>query len=479
MLLLFPLLGGITPIRDDWNFCLDLVGGASLPVVLVRQLKGDFFRPIDIVAGALVDPRTLDGRVSFLVLALGFLLFLFVVRAAIGRLVRRAPLPVNATALFWLVVLWIVIQSAAAVSLWQLDTGSQVWSAAVGVAFGLALWSWVERAGRGEPVTARAAGLLALQVLGLLTKEFFLGWSASFALALLVLAFRARRKGNRRSARSFTLLAAAIGIVAIGYVLLRKELGGLTFGYGKYSGNVIVNSAKNVLLTLIGGLTVGPVHALRDPRALPIVRPLVLAGLAAAAVLAAAGVTALYRIERVRPGSGWLAGFVALVAIGSISAVLPTEHISEVNLLGPNAAIGLVVALGAVELLRARRALASIVITAVLAVGAFGTFGRLQHFAATWHDARAIEDEARGAIGSLPATDRTVFVVPSGVLVEPGFVHSTYVMPPGETLPPAALETWLARVFPGRKIRVGSPPPGESGTIVHLTGRGIAARPRD
>lgn len=478
VLLLFPLLGGILPIRDDWSYCLAFVRGTSVAAEITGRLKGDFFRPLDVVATSLLDPRTLDGRGTALLGAIAFVLFLAVLRVGIGRLDRRVPLPANGATLFWMVTLWLVMQSGSAVSLWQLDTGSQVWSAAAGVAFGLALWSWVERSGRGEPAGPALAGVLGLEVAGLLTKEVFLGWCASAVVVLGLLAVLAAREGTSRRARALAGAAAAITIVAIGYVAVRRALGGLEMGYGKYSGNVLVNSAKNTVLALVGGLTVGPLHALRDPRALPIVRPLVLAGLAGAMLFAVAGVVVLARMERERRGAGGLTALVVFVAAGSIAAVMPTEHISEVYLLGPNVGFGLLVALGALEVLRRRRALGILAIAAVLVAGAFGTFARLRQFAATWQEARAIQAEARDAIASLPAAAHDVVLVPGPVLTATGYVHSTYVMPPGETMPPAGLAAWLERVFPGRRVRIGEPLPGENAPVVHLTGRGIGERPR-
>lgn len=478
MLLLFPLLGHIVPIQDDWAYCLPYVRGASVAGEFVRRLHGDFYRPLDILGTSLVDPITLDGRRTAVLHGIAFLLLLALLRVAIGRLGRRVPLLAGAETVFWMVTIWLVIQSAAAVCLWQLDTGSQVWSAAAGVAFGLAVWSWIDGIDEGRSGLTGVAGILALEVLGLLTKEVFLGWCASVVLVLGLLAGDAVRRGAARRAGSLAGLAAAVSGVAIGYVVLRRVLGGLVVGYGKYSGNALVNSAKNVVVALAGGLTVGPIHALRDPQAFPFVRPLVFAGIAAAVVLLVAGLAALVRIERERRGAGWLVALVAFVAAGSIVAVMSTDHLSEVYLLGPNIGFGLLVALGTLELLRRQHALATLVLVVVLATGAFGTWGRLRQFATSWHDARALQGEARALVAALPATDLRVFVVPGEVLTAPGYVHSTYEIPPGLLMPPVALRGWLERSFPGRLVEIGEPPAAADRRVVQLTGRGTGTRPR-
>jgi hypothetical protein len=481
-LLLFPIVAGMTAVCDDWKYVVDVLRGMTLPQLLVSRLRGDFFRPVDILAATWIDPRTIDGRRVVVLQAVGLLILLFGIRSGLSKLEKHVPLPANGGVLFWLTALWLLFQSGTSVSLWQVDTASQVWAAAIAVWFGVALWGWVERVQRDESRTRAVAAVLSLLIAGLLAKEVFLGWCASGVLLLLGLALRAQILRRPDAVRAFLSLALSIVAITLAYLVARKLLGGLELGYGKYSGSVVVNSLKNLVLALVGGMAVGPIHAVRDPRAYPWIPGLVGASLAAAILLAAAGARLLRRIESAQRGAGWTAACVIFFPLVAISAAFPTSHLSEVYMLGPGVGIGLLLALGLIGLLQVRgieRAVGVLAAVVIVSAGGFGTFARTQQFSITWDNARAVEREAARAVLALPDAGQAVIVTPAARLLDPGYVHSTYVVPAGQLVSPEALQAWLALQFPRRNIRVGTPTDADSAAaVVRLTGTGLRDRPR-
>jgi len=483
LLIVFPLVGGMTPIQDDWNYYTPVIGGASLAQAAAEKWHGDFFRPIDILGAALIDRDTLSGRNYVPFLAAGFLLLVLVLRAGVGRLARSVRLPSDAATFYWLTLAALMLHPSTAVSLWQMDTASQVWSAAAGVAFGLAIWKWHDALLAGRASAGWIVAIVLLELGGMLTKETFLGWCASLALVLLVLAVRAWRGARPRDARACIALAATILVVCVAWVEARARLGGLALGYGKYSGNLVVNAARNTVLTLVGGLAFGPIHVMRDPAALPVAKAAVVVGLVAAIVLAVFGVRALWRMETTRRGDGATLALVILACMASISAGMPTMHISEVYLLGPNVGFALLLALGVSAIGRAGgRGLRSIAVVAVAllaVVGVLGLASRMQQFAITWQDARTLHRESVNSVRVVP-DGPPVVVALTGAFAAGGYVHSTYVVPPSWTMPPLCLELWLRHRFPSRRLRVGTADGAQPGeTVVRVSGASLPARPHD
>lgn len=336
----------------------------------------------------------------------------------------------------------------------------------------------------------RCYGLLilifVLQVLGFFTKETFLGWCASYTLVLLGLATHSWRRGKPRNAGSFAALGLTLVLVSLIYLACRAEVGGLSLGHGKYSGNVAVNTIGNIVLTFVGGLATGPIHVMLNPAALLAARALVVAGLGISAALAGLGLHSLRRLESLRDGAGVTLAVAAFACIGSIAAGLPTTHISEVYLLGPNVGFGLLVVLGVVELvrrgwLRGRQKVAGFLVALLCLVSVFGLFSRMQHFIVTWDYATAMRREAVEKIQALPETANNVVVMVSGMFVREGYVHSTYIVPSLRTITTANLEAWLDHVeFPSRQVRVVSSPvePDSTSSVVLVSGDGLATRPR-
>jgi hypothetical protein len=486
VVVLFPLLAGMTPIADDWDYLTGYLEGASFSEVWSTKWNDVFFRPIDILGGAVVDTETLSGGNYVPLLATGFVVLVLGIWTGLSRAQKRAQLPVDREPVFWLVILWLVLHPSTTVCLWQMDTASQVWSAAAGVWLGLAVWKWVECVRQGE----RSYGLLVLiavlQLFGLLTKETFLGWCASYTLVLLGLATRSWRRGRSRNAGSFAALGLTLVLVSLIYLACRAEFGGLSLGHGKYSGNVAVNTIANTVLTFVGGLATGPIHVMRNPAALLAAKALVVVGLGISAVLAGLGLYSLRRLESLRSGAGGTLAVAAFACIGSISACLPTTHISEVYLLGPNVGFGLLVVLGVLELARrgwrhGRQKLAGLLLALFCLVSVFGLFSRMQHFIVTWDHATAMRREAVERIQALPEAANKAVVMVSGAFIMEGYVHSTYVVPPLRTIASPDLEAWLDHVmFPSRRIRVvGSPGDRDStSSVVLVSGDGRARRPR-
>lgn len=124
VVVLFPLQAGMTPVADDWNYLTDYVKGASFSEVWSIKWGGDFFRPIDVLGGALVDTETLSGANCVPLLVTGFLVLVLGIWTGLSRAQKRAQLPVGREIVFWLVILWLVLHPSTTVCLWQMDTAS-------------------------------------------------------------------------------------------------------------------------------------------------------------------------------------------------------------------------------------------------------------------------------------------------------------------------------------------------------------------
>jgi hypothetical protein len=131
----WPALHGLTATNDDIKFLRTTDRGLSAWGAIANAWKtSPAFRPMEILVAAGGDDVTLECPWVIPVHAAG----LAVLAVAVVGLVRRA-IPGSAAAAP-LALLWILLSPATTVSAWQMDCGSQTWSAALGAWAMLLAW---------------------------------------------------------------------------------------------------------------------------------------------------------------------------------------------------------------------------------------------------------------------------------------------------------------------------------------------------
>lgn len=415
-LTLCPFFAGMVVADDDVGLLLVHYRASGLWPALVAAWHERLFRPLAVFSGFASDPitrTTWPVVVAQLVLAATAATVIWRVAARVADRYALAPSSFAMSA----VALWLLHPSTA-VSLWQMDTLSQTASASLGLAL-IALHSRT-LLGEGSSIEWASLGLI---VLGVLSKETFLGW-----LPLAILAEFYGRDKNAAFSRALLLG----GVLALAFAALRLHtIGASALGSGQetYSLHLGFNTLRNVGYVGVGLLSFGPLHALR------------LYGLgdfawwfAATATLTHATTLVLtllrYPSLRAPVASLWLG---AILATGP---VLLMGHVSELYLMGPNALTSLALAIS-LAALRAHMPVGAIV-RFVLVAGAYAGLGsRAYHFGLTWSYARELTAQAVALESS------TRDVAPDDC-AEVSAHHSVYVISPLMALQPLSTEQ-LAR----------------------------------
>jgi len=185
----WPALGGILAANDDIKFVRTPAHGMPfLEAVRDAWRHSASFRPLEIGVGALCDPWSLSCGWVVAVHALG-LAALAVATVAVAR--RAVP---GSRAVPPLALAWVLLSPPTTTAVWQMDCGSQTWSAAVGMWALLLAWRAFDAAIAGKVAWGSLAALGAVFLGGSLVKETVYGWSASIGVAsILGIAWLARR----------------------------------------------------------------------------------------------------------------------------------------------------------------------------------------------------------------------------------------------------------------------------------------------
>ncbi len=392
-LLAWPFFAEMSLAADDAGHMLNIVAQGSLSEALRAAWQGRLFRPLMTLSAFLVD---IHGRTAPCVVMLQFAALLLAL-CALWRLSRgglqHATRP-------WLVLSLWLLHPSVSVSLWQMDTLSQSASCAAGLGLvALACGAWTP--------SLRGFSWVLLVSLGVLTKETFFGW----LLVALILEFESRR---RLHAYVWLALGIAGAFLAIRLLVVGPSLTGAG---DRYTLGFDLTVLKNLALLIMGGLSYGPVHALRllGPSS-PSWWAAVLGFVAHIGLLAAA----IWRSPTLRSEVLRLWGLALL----SLIPVLFVRQISELYLMGPNALIALALA-RSIQSLAPVRGVATRALTALLMLCAVeGLASRSYHFGLTWLYSRELSVQVRRDDAASPSG-------PGQASCREGFQgHSVYIVSP-------------------------------------------------
>jgi len=464
---LFPYLAGVVAMNDEVALVYHLNGATSLSGEDIGRWVWTykFFRPLDqLLAPYLVDALSRDARIAMLLHLPGLLGLIVVASYWTLRLIPGEPLVVPA------MLIALAMSTGTSLSLWQLDTSTQTWSAAVGIwQLGL-VWLVAQERMSGAPGPSLWL-LAAVGLLGVLTKETFIGWAAVSVLLLLLCWLRSRKLPLQASVLRWSQALLAAGLIPGLFLmsrLLSTKLGEVAVhGEGHYGVHIGANLFKNAALSVLGFFPNGPTHTIFGLQSAPswvrVMSPITLA-----CCLSLILMPWLYSrlLKQEYPLSKRAAVYVAALLCFLASAVVwPTRQISEVNLFGPNLGGALLVALGVVDARRVLSAAGSSgaavrvargilwgTVAAALVLLSLGLVSRGRHMAVSWHWVVELKQSIRTHQLSLPEGkfDGGVFIPVS--CQGDGSGYSQIILSPERALRPARTLWWLNYENPGRRI---------------------------
>jgi hypothetical protein len=493
---IWPLIAGMVAANDDLKF----IRGEQYSGTFVEDLRDGWvqatnFRPLENIAALLCDAWTLESRRVMLIQIPGLLVLV----AGAMRLLRRL-LP-ESSAAPPLLIIWLMLSPATTVSMWQMDTCSQTWSAALGVWMGLLAWMTMDAARTGRPIWWRILALSVFTLIAINVKEMMYGWSfgVSVAIALTITAslVRAVRRAAaaldarvsapavRAAARSLWLLLPVVILPAL-HLLYRLKFAGLgrtaetatAQEDARYQATLGMNVLKNAWMSLLGIFGNGPLHLLRDDHAPIVLQLLPLASMVCVFIaLAAAGAIALVHHGNAADRPSHCGAIVLCVIAGvlSVSVTLPMGSVSELYGMGANLVSGLLLIVALARLWNPPRfdertmcrSIAIFCAAVIFIVGVYGVASRAYHFRLTWLYARefnhALIEHQRAVEPSpqpfLVLMDRSCNIPP---------VHNQYVIPPLLAVGVDETRDWMKRIDPQRapEFRMALSRPGPRDLIV-------------
>ncbi len=466
-LVVWPWAGGLAVSSDDaCSGVRRLLGPTTIGPLLAESWRSMFFRPLDTAARQLIDPATRDARWTAV-------LHLPALALCIGGLAALA----RRTAARWRLVLpialaWWFLHPGTSVSLWQPDTVSQSWSAALGVWLVIAVFRAVDRVTTGAHRFPDVLAPAVLCAVGLLAKETFLGWCAGAAAFVVVVFLRGWHAGrSRRLGPWWCLLAPLVTLPAL-YLVFRVVSGGLSQSFDPSMGRYTVGLGRGTLTyvatAFAGSICLGPVHAVFSPEMHGWARVMPLLG--GMLTITAAALPLLLVRRGAAPATmlaPWRsAAMVAAIALSGLLAPLPTAHLSELYLMGPNLGLALLVGVGAVSTIQVsesastawagRRWVVAVGIVGMVSLyllGALGLASRARHFQLTWRWSRELQRSL------VEFQDRRPPGAPPGHVLfaarcSHGWVHSVYVVPPVHALNLPCTERYLNARDPSRALEL-------------------------
>lgn len=458
-------LGGICMANDDLKF----VRTPSRELRLWDAIADAWstqpsFRPMELLAAHLSDPVTLSCPWVTVIQGTG-LVALAIATVALAR--QAFP----GVPLLWPIALLLVLLSpATTASVWQMDSCSQTWSAALGAWSAWLAWRWIDASAQSLRPWWVLGTLGVTVMLGLSIKENFYGWALGLVVAVAGAAalFRTRHRAAGNGALWALVPVTLLPAVHVACRWTWSALPGLLAGAAedtRYKAEFGMNLLVNAAVSMAGAVGIGPFHLVLDAEAPVVLRlmPVLATAMVVIVMLCAFGAAAL-DAKSVR-GVRWPAlAFIASASILSLSATIPMPSVSELYGLGANVGCALVAVAGIAAVWRAgdpsrhpvARAGVALSLAVVCTIGAYGLASRAMHFGAVWTAARTMNDAIVAFQPTLaarsPGDERPAGMVhvPTACLV--GNTHSQYVMPPLQVLDLNLTEAWLARRDPSRRI---------------------------
>lgn len=424
ILAVLPTVGGATVCADDFVWIQIAHQSRSLWQSLAEAWpKHLFFRPVDVLANWLVDPRTLSLSPLIIFQMLG----LAVLSAGVIRLLAQCGGRSSGAAIVALAWLW--MHPSTHLAVWSAGCSSQTWCAAAGI------WG-MDMLLQSPAQNKNSVWKLAmLSAFGVIAKELFVGWATALAVLAFLLVFgESPASSVRAAARRALPPALAVLLPPALWVVIRWATSTLhdvtsSDASGLYAIHGPVTILRNAAIAALGMFVQGPVQWARF---LPIpwsVVPFVGAGISFS--LACLGAQGMRERAAMPLAKHALAGCIGLGLL-AIWPALTIEHVSELYLLGPNAAVAVLVGLGVEQVYRMNRCWRKgclqigVVLLFVIAVTGFASRTRL--FFTTWAYARHLRQETAHVLSSARNPDNAAILIPAQLFAGP--MHSKYCVPP-------------------------------------------------
>ncbi len=462
---LFPFVADLRVVNDDVKF----VRGNQNVGTLAENLEFGWrrpygFRPLEIVIASACDPVTLICWPVVPVQAAGLLVLSWGVIAVCRR--AFGPNPVAAP----LVLLWVLVSPATMSSLWQMDTCSQTWAAALGLWCAILAFDAMRPRGEVRFQWGKIALLFALSAIAMTVKETHYGWSASIGIALIV-AIAMTWKRDRSAAWRGVVALVAVALVPLLYLIARKVLtAGLAHSMvadpeaGRYEVLLEENLLGNVVALAAALLSDGPLHLIMDERANLLLRALApISALASTGLVFAAAALMLIRHHVPRNVPCRLPLIAAVVCTASVIATVPMGTVSDLYTFGPNVGAGVLLVLAGTLLWNpaepSDRALthpiALIAATVLATIGLYGVASRSYHFALTWEYARTLNTIILEHQAAIPpdAVRASPARISYTAECDSGHTYGQVMVDPLSCLGLASLVQWCNARDPDRPIR--------------------------
>jgi len=463
---ILPSVGNATVCVDDFVWIQIAHESQSLLQSLIEAWpKQLFFRPIDVAANWLIDPRTLVLSPLIIVQMMG----LAAVSAGVITLIEKCGS--HSSGAFIAALAWLWMHPSTQLAVWSAGCSSQTWCAAAGI-WGLCML--IQSPSR--PPTA-AWKLAALSAFGVVAKELFVGWATG--LAIIAVAIRPDVKATvlrGYAARRRAALVLAIVLPPFLWLVARwlsSTLHDVTShdAAGLYAIHGPVTVMRNAAIAGLGLFVQGPVHWARllpmPWSAVPFIGAAISFGLA---WLGAQRVRSLAAIPLARHA---LAGCIGLGLL-AVWPALVIEHVSELYLFGPNALVAVLVGLGVEQIARSARGwqkgCMQIGVVVLFGIAAAGFVSRTLLFFTTWTYARHLRQETYRAVAAAGRSENVTVLIPAELFAGP--MHSKYCVPPAwaAALPQAWATMRLGDPsLPAVKFVDGRTPPAEPpGSVIPL-----------
>lgn len=460
----WPLIAGFRAANDDVKWLRtpdhDL---PLLEAVRIAWTTEASFRPLEVLVGHWCDPVGLQCGAAILVQAAGLATFLFGLQRLCEICMPKWP-----TAGL-IAVTFIALSPATTCSVWQMDSCSQTWTAALGAWAILYAWKTIQAAIDGRIAWMPLAILTGIFVLGCSLKETFYGWSAGIGSACVIALALIAKKDWRAGLRVLPVLVPTI-LVPIGHLGARFAFGAITQRLhgdegSRYQVEFGVNVVINVAMSLAGIFGVGPFHLATDDNASLLLRAMPYLAVAAAMFLILAVIVLALVGRRTPAGIAFPAlAFVCTAAITSISATLLMGSVSELYGFGANIGTALLLTAALMSLWGndaaderlIARTVAVACSAAIVAIGVYGVGSRALHFRAVWATTEVMNHALLEFQDRLPERQLNS-EAPAGVACFSARCLATrtygqYVMPAAQAINIEVTTPWLARRDPAKPI---------------------------
>jgi len=465
-LLLFPLVGGLVVANDDLKFLRgELNVGSLADNIRFGWLHTNSFRPLENIVAYFCNQQTLACW-PVVPVQLGGLAF---VAVGVVALVRRVlpSMPIAAP----LILIWIFLSPSTMTSLWQMDTCSQTWTAAVGLWCGILCWDIFMAARAGASSWPKILALFVLAAIGMNIKETFFGWSASVGTGLIVAIIVGWKHNHRASLRAAVALFP-IALMPLIYLLIRYKFGGLAGVQSleenpeaRYQVGLGENLVTNIITSAFGLFANGPLHLFNNDAAMLPLRALpVLSGLAAGAMILAAAALRVLHKKTPCNFSLRVVLLAAAVCMFSIVVTLPMGAVSDLYGFGPNIGSGLVVVTAALMLWNSidendrfiARGIGLCATLVLAAVGLYGVASRTYQFSMTWYYTRELNRIVMTHQASLPQQKpgevvAYIYFPPSCYT---GHIYGQIMIRPLQSLSIQWMQTWLNKADPKHPLQI-------------------------